>query len=288
MAMVQKAFGCQLPIEALHGAPAVPWNAGRTMKALPPADEFVKVLIQLHSKNIGYFPTFSNHLVQSSDLSNTVCNGILDSIVQRPNLNAVIIVSDLLSKYIAERYPALRQIASIIKVSLDGGRGKPEYYSELGKRFWRYVVHPDDIRDLKLMDQLDRDKAEIIVNENCVADCPTRMRHYTAYAAWQRAPNEMERQIVNQELEQIVAGCQSPFHLHRLGNQRRSCNLTRQEIRTLYEMGFRRFKLQGRLDDPWSYSYDLIRFTLEPEFAAPLMYKSLCRWLEKAVTRVKS
>ena len=85
----------------------------------------------------------------------------------------MIVSSDLLSNYIARRHPALRQVASIIRTIMDGGRGNAAYYRELGKRFYRYVVHPDDGFDLALLDQLDRDKAEILINEYCLRDCPT-------------------------------------------------------------------------------------------------------------------
>ena len=43
-----------------------------------------------------------------------------------------------------------------------------------------------------------------------------------------------------------------------------------------YDLGFRHFKLQGRRDNVYSYIYDLTRYLLEPDFAAPLVFKTLC------------
>ncbi|MGA2496625.1 MAG: hypothetical protein ABSH20_02730 [Tepidisphaeraceae bacterium] len=40
-------------------------------------------------------------------------------------------------------------------------------------------------------------------------------------------------------------------------------------------MGFRFFKLQGRRDHVATYFYDLVRYTLEPDHAAPLVFKAL-------------
>jgi hypothetical protein len=41
-------------------------------------------------------------------------------------------------------------------------------------------------------------------------------------------------------------------------------------------MGFRYFKLQGRTDNVFGYAYDLVRYLLEPDVAAPLVYRPLC------------
>ncbi len=281
--MMKRGFDCAVPFEAIHGAPAMPWNAGRPSKTAFNPAELDTTLNLLHARNIGYFPTFTNHLIDQNDLADPVGNVILEIISRRPELNGVIITSELLSKYIAGRYPGLRQIASVTKVTYERGTGKVDYYRDLSKRFHRFVVDPDDSRNPQLMDQLDRDKTEIMVNENCAADRPSRAQHYDAYARWQKAPSPMEREIVRQECNQIVANCHSPLHLNRFGEHRRSCNLAPGELRSLYAMGFRHLKLQGRLDDPFSLAYDVIRFTCEPESVAPVMFKSMCRWLERAV-----
>ncbi len=41
-------------------------------------------------------------------------------------------------------------------------------------------------------------------------------------------------------------------------------------------MGFRCFRIEGRDDNAFCFAYDLTRYTLEPGFAAPLVYKKLC------------
>ncbi len=281
MDIARQAWDCRLPVEAMHGAPAVSWNAGCALKINFEPRGLQPAMDSLFSHGVGYFPTFTNHLLAEKDLDYPVCNQILQCLARRPELNGVIVVSERLSRYIARSYPALRQVASIIKVTFDRGEGSADYYRALGERFFRYVVHPDDCRNLALLERLDRDKAEIIVNENCVADCPTRARHYDAYARWQHAANPQERQAVDEEIRQIVAGCQSPHHLHRVANGRRSCNLTRSELKTIYDMGFRHFKLQGRGDNVFAYLFDLTRFLLENEFVAPLVFKVLCPCIHK-------
>lgn len=286
---VREGFGWRVPIEAIHGAPSMLWNGGRISKVRPTPAQFHAMLQAFHAVGIGYFPTFTSHLIQEADLSDRIGNDILDAIAQRPDLNAVIVCSDRLSQHIARRHPALRQVASIVKVTLERGNGRVDYYRELGKRFYRYVVHPDDCRDLKLLDQLDRDKAEIIVNENCISQCPNRVRHYETTARLQRmslfnrgmdtamASLSGQEQHVVKEETQIRMACQAPLDKAGLQVRRRSCNLTAAEMKAIYDMGFRHFKLAGRGNYEFNYLYDLTRFMLEPEFAAPAVCKTMTR-----------
>ncbi|HEX2973831.1 MAG TPA: hypothetical protein VHP11_15975 [Tepidisphaeraceae bacterium] len=292
--LVDEGFGCRLPIDAMHGAPSMPWNAGRLSKVPYNPAQFRSLLTALRSKGIGYFATFTNHLIDDTDLANPIGNSILEIIAERPDINGVIVSSDRLSKYIARKYPALRQVASIIKTTMEHGEGRADYYRELGQQFHQYAVHPDDCRDPKLLDQLDRQKAVIIVNENCTSHCPNRIRHYDNTARLQRAScrenmvvlNTLsptsERQLILQELRQIMSTCKAPLDQAGLGSRRRSCNLTNTEMRTAYDMGFRHFKLQGRGGYAYNYIYDITRFTLEPDFAAPMICKTMCSMLPTA------
>ncbi len=278
MDLAEQGFGCQVPIDSIHGAPALSWNSGRYATAAYNPDTFGSMLACLYSKNVGCHATFTNHLLEEADLDDSVGNSILNYLAMHPERNAVILSSDLLSAYIARKYPRLRQIASIIKVTVEQGHGHADYYRDLGRRFHRYVVHPDDCRDLDLLDQLDRDKAEIIINENCAPHCGNRARHYENTARLQKATaaGDADREALVREMRQIMADCQAPLDKHSLSNRRRSCALTTTEIRAIYDMGFRHFKIQGRGGFVFNYIYDLIRLTLDPEIAAPMVTKTMC------------
>jgi hypothetical protein len=56
------------------------------------------------------------------------------------------------------------------------------------------------------------------------------------------------------------------------GPHQRSCALSRSEMKAVYDMGFRHFKLQGRAARLAAFCYDLARYTLEPDFAQPFAY----------------
>ena len=277
--MMQQAFGCRPAIEAMHGAPAVRWNGGRI--GLNGNEGVEQAIETVNAAGLGCFLTFTNHLLEPADLDDAPCNRLLERAARRPNLNGVIVANELLSDYIARHHPRLRQVASIVKVAVEGGRGDASYYQRLGARYSKYVVHPDDCFDLKLLDQLDRKKAEIIINENCVMDCQIRPRHYELIAGHHRAlatsgPGSPAVEQAARDLADGTAGCISVPFTRQIGRQRRNCNFTRGELAAVYNMGFRQFKLQGRRDHVFGFLYDVIRYTLEPDVAAPLIYKTAC------------
>ena len=53
----------------------------------------------------------------------------------------------------------------------------------------------------------------------------------------------------------------------------RNQNLTLAEVDELANAGFEHFNLQGRGEPLWAFVYDLTRYVLEPDFAAPLVFK---------------
>jgi hypothetical protein len=270
--IVEKQFGVRPPVDFVHGAPAVIWNAGRVSANALDAARFRVVLENLYARNVGVFLTFTNHLLDQGDLGDGACNFLLDVVAKRPDLSGVIVSSDLLAGYIARRHPALRQVASITKVSVEGKRGDVGYYEDLGKRFWRYIVHPDDVHDPRVLERLDRGKAEIIVNEHCRRECPMRPEHYERIAAAQRAgprgplpPGKVPIPLCDTCLL-VESGAGDA------GGHQRSCALSTSELKAIYGMGFRHFKLQGRAAKLAAFCYDLARYTLEPDFAQPFAY----------------
>jgi hypothetical protein len=266
--LVRRTLNCRLPIVSLHGAPAVPWNAGRLVRHPFDLQQLPATLDKLAALGLGCHLTFTNHLLTASDLQDPAGNFLLDCLARRPDLNTVIINSELLSQHIARRYPNLRQVASITKVVVEKGRGNVAYYQQLGRRFYRYVVHPDDVHDPRLLDQLDREQAEIIINECCNRQCALRSRHYDLVAQAQKSPASPARPPI----------CLQPPDAPELASDTtRTCELAHSEMKALYDMGFRNFKLQGRAASFYVVAFDLVHFLLEPDFAAPAIYRRVLK-----------
>ena len=262
-------YECPLPIESIHGAPAVPWNSGRLNRTPPRLGPFTKIADLLTRERIGTYLTFSNHQLEREHLDDPTCNQMLEIIDNGSGLNGVILASDLLYDYIRDRHPGLKVTASIVKVTMEDGRGNADYYHALTSRFDSVMLHPDDGVDLDLLAQLDRDKTEILVNENCAANCTVRKQHYELMANQQLRGRPEDARATR---EHETTRCPMPS-MH-LDGHRRSCNLSEEELKAIHDMGFRRFKLQGRADTEQSFAYDILRYMLDPTRVCPVVLKA--------------
>jgi len=269
--LLEDRFGCRLNFENVHGAPAVPWNAGRIshvplqMAALP------NTIRMFNEAGIGVFYTFTNHLLEEEDLAEPTCNQMLDLIDNGRGLNGVILVSELLYDHLRREHPELKLTASVVKSTLDGGRGNLDYYRRQSERFESVMVHPDDALDFELLSQLDREKTEILVNENCGMNCDHRPKDYQLTAVQHRDRNYSDG-LTSPVERQRKARCRQPQR--RLDPKRRPCSFTTQEMKRAYDAGFRRFKLQGRQDSAEPFLYDVLRYTVESDLVLPVLLKS--------------
>ena len=262
LAALKERFDCRPAVDAIHGSLPVLWNSGRAARKARPIDPALvkKRLEAFNGVGSGVYYTFSNHLLGQEDLADEACNRLLDAIDNDTGLNGVIVASDLLFDHIRKEHPALKLTASIVKATVENGKGDVDYYRKQAERFDSVMVHSDDGFNLDLLDQLDREKMEILVNENCVRNCTVREKHYALLASEQRTGGKSQPE-----------GCLMP--LTELDGKNLSCNMTDEEFKSVYDMGFRRFKLQGGGDMAWQYLYDFSRYLLEPTLVAPVFFK---------------
>jgi len=277
--IVTRRFECPLRLESVHGAPAVPWNSGTASQVPVHLKALAATVRAFNDAGIGVFFTFSNHLLEKGDLDNRVCNQMLEVIDNDRGLNGVVLAGDLLFDYLRRERPRLKLTSSVVKVTMENGRGNVDYYQALAERFDSVTLHPDDGFEYDLLDQLDREKIEIVVNEDCVFHCKARHTHYEVLARCRKTGGDSGREA-KQALAQQATRCLMPFQ--RLDGKNRSCNFTVEEMKRVYDTGFRRFKLQGRKDEANQFLYDVLRFMVEPELLAPTVLKSfLAGWAKE-------
>jgi len=273
---LKERFDCTPALDAIHGSLAVPWNGGRISHVPTSNPAAVESPLEMfNGAGIGVYYTFSNHLLEEAELADDACNRMLDAIDNDTGLNGVILASDLLFDHIRKEHPALKLTASIVKATVEGGKGNVDYYREQADRFDSVMVHTDDNFDLDLLDRLDREKMEMLVNENCVRNCTVRDKHYALMIEQQRRGGP----YVPQE------GCRYAVVL---GGTSMSCNMTDEELKSVYDMGFRGFKLQGRADKAWPYLYDFSRYLLEPTMTAPLFFKYIVEAQDALAKKAKA
>ena len=164
-------------IGSIYGAPAdCLWGGGRAgFGEASPRD----VLALMQEYGISARLTFSNSLLREEHLSDRKCNTLCRLFAEDGGVqNGVIVHSDLLLEYLAQRWPGLYFVSSTTKVLTDFR----ELKSELDRADFRYVV-PDfrlnrQFDALSALTQTQKDKVEFLCNECCWFGCTDRKRCY--------------------------------------------------------------------------------------------------------------
>ena len=164
-------------IGSIYGAPAdCLWGGGRAgFGEASPRD----VLALMQEYGISARLTFSNSLLREEHLSDRKCNALCRLLAESGGVqNGVIVHSDLLLEYLAQRWPGLYFVSSTTKVLTDFR----ELKSELDRADFRYVV-PDfrlnrQFDALSALTQAQKDKVEFLCNECCWFGCTDRKRCY--------------------------------------------------------------------------------------------------------------
>lgn len=263
---VEARFGYRLPIRYLYGSPRMRWNCGRILiRDHPHTEEDIRAeLTGAAEHGITPLLTFSNPLLTEEDLTDPLGNLILD--ILNEVKGGVIVANGLLQEYVRRGWPDIEIHASVILTSFSEHRDQA-YYEALSQRYDRYVVHTDDNLNPALLLRVPKENAEILLNEPCGYQCPRRRQHYLSIARGQKAIADGERLVEN-----FLDACPFVPEGKQSGSKVRPITRTAEDTVMLAAMGFRLFKLQGRLDSPYVVFYDLLRYTLENRVAFPAMY----------------
>ena len=164
-------------IGSVYGTPAdCIWGGGRTSFGEHDPKE---VLWLMQDYGISARLTFSNSLLKEEHLSDKKCNALCDMFkTDLAVQNGVIVHSDLLLRYIRDKYPTLYFVSSTTKVLTDFC----QLLKEVNREEFRYVV-PDfrlnkAFDRLSTMTQTQKDKVEFLCNECCYFGCKDRKACY--------------------------------------------------------------------------------------------------------------
>jgi hypothetical protein len=264
---MMKSLSISHALDSFHGCPEVIWNGGRVNNRVPFYPDSAKYFKSLNDQGIGVFLTFSNMVLEEKHLSDGDSNRLLDCVDESCGLNGVIVASDLLSDYIRRKKPRLNQIASVVKSFLENPEGNIERYREMQKRFDRVVVHTDHIFDLDLLDKLDRSKAEILITEECSHKCPNRQRHQTLISTYNMTRSKEVLEEIQKMIKTSCAGGAGVLLEKRNVKNARTCFLMHEEVKAIYDMGFRNFKISGRRKPIFGMAWNVINFVYNPSLA---------------------
>ncbi len=257
------------PYHIVHGSPLCAWNSGRVLRHLMrEAEEMRAAGLEYEQRGIALYLTFTNLLLTEAQMKDPLGNALCTfaSNHNPTGRNSVILASDVLREHIRREFPQLRLVSSILKITAERGKRQPDTYRRFAELYDEVMVHPDDVLNYSLLEQLeDKDKYILLVNEYCIRNCPLRGLHYTSLS--HTALDFLSYDTSDFEAKQATNGCRSLYTL--LTDARRSVlALNTPEIARLRDMGFRHFKLQGRGHaNASSILFDLLRLVLRNDAA---------------------
>ena len=244
-------------IGSIYGAPPdCIWGGGRIGSGDCAAQE---ALALTREYGVSARLTFSNSLLREEHLTDRKCNALcrLFSESVGPQ-NGVIIHSELLLRYLRERYPKLYFVSSTTKVLT----AFTQLQAELARDEFRFVV--PDFRLNRAFDRLNalpeaaKDKVELLCNECCWFGCKERSACYEA----------VSRKNLGEAAPEHICAAPDAAGGYRFSKAMENPGFIGVEaIRSIYmPMGFSHFKIEGRSLGSALILEFLLHYLTKPEY----------------------
>lgn len=244
-------------IGSIYGAPPdCIWGGGRIGSGDCAAQE---ALALTREYGVSARLTFSNSLLREEHLTDRKCNALcrLFSESDGPQ-NGVIVHSELLLRYLRERYPKLYFVSSTTKVLT----AFTQLHAELARDEFRFVV--PDFRLNRAFDRLNalpdalKDKVELLCNECCWFGCKERSACYEA----------VSRKNLGEAAPEHICAAPDAAGGYRFSKAMENPGFIGVEaIRRIYmPMGFSHFKIEGRSLGSALILEFLLHYLTKPEY----------------------
>ncbi len=176
MEQMPDAFRPETDIGSIYGEfPSSLWNGGRVTGGNLSEENIRYIINGINSKGISLRYTFTNPLISKAHLDDVHCNRCLKLADREDRLNAVILVSPELEKYIRKKYPHYRIVSSTCKQITDFEL----LCEELEKDYACVVLDYNFNNNFELLEKLPhKDRIELLCNPLCPPACPRRGKHY--------------------------------------------------------------------------------------------------------------
>lgn len=220
-------------IGSIYGAPKdCIWGGGRVGYGDSDAED---VLHLMEEYNISSRLTFSNSLLTNEHLKDKRCNRLCELFHKEGN--GIIVYSDILLKYLFEKYPKYYFVSSTTKVITD----EVQFINELNREEFSYVV--PDFRLNKRFDVLEKlsdikkSKVEFLCNECCSFNCTKRKECYEA----------VSRLALGEEAQHSCASSEAIDGYVFSKAMKNPAFIGIDDIENIYlKKGFSEFKIEGR------------------------------------------
>lgn len=247
--------------------------------------KIIEILEKYAVQNLGVILNLNNPLINETHLNDIMGTLLLTHLFQhdRCRKNGVSVASSQLGAHINSKFPKLALHAHVNLIIAEEGQGNADYYNKLAEKYQRVAVHPDDAINAEFMSRLEnKDRFEITLNDTCLQGCPCRKEHMETLGRIRMEPWNLALPAYRHDLLNKV-NCEEVSLPEK--NSRRPLLLTNNEIKTLYDMGYRRFRIQNEsLRNEVSLAWQIIHalFTNRPELQNKVaLAASACMILRK-------
>lgn len=224
-------------IGSIYGAPMdCIWGGGRVGFGDNSPEEVISLMKQY---GISSRLTFSNSLLKEEHLGDRYCNSLCTMFENMDNVsNGVIVHSDLLAKYLRDRYKGLYLVSSTTKVITEFASLR----QELDRKEFSFVV-PDfrlnkNFDELKELPQDLKDKVEFLCNECCNYGCVDRRKCY----------ENVSKKSLGEQCEDHVCKAPDALEGYRFSKAMNNPGFISVDdiVNTYIPMGFSNYKIEGR------------------------------------------
>ena len=244
-------------IGSIYGAPAdCLWGGGRVGFG---EDRAASVAALTKDCAVSARLTFSNSLLREEHLSDRKCNALCRRFENNGAVqNGVILTSELLLRYIREKYPGFYFVSSTTTVLTDFNR----FEDELNRQDFRYVVPDFRLNKacdrLKSLSEAQKQKVEFLCNECCWFDCPDRKACY----------ENVSRKNLGENCPEHICASPRAQRGYRFSDAMENPGFIGiDDIRNFYmPNGFSHFKLEGRSLGSAMVLEFLLYYMTKPEF----------------------
>jgi len=212
--------------------PGAIWNGGRAVFGVTSKQDMEKIISTYNRMDVPVRFTWTNSLLEEKHVQDTYCNLIMD--VANNGKNQVLVNTDVLEKYLREKYPDFAYISSTTKRI----KSKDDLLSEVDKDYFMVVLDYDLNHDEDVLKALESQasRIEILVDEICFADCPKRVGHYRDESLMQLTYSKGTTfDCPNRKTIPSFAEC-----------RKRPAFISKEELPAYIDRGFVNFKLVGR------------------------------------------
>lgn len=246
--------------------PGMIWNGGGlNLGSTAHLSDVDKILDYYDELNIALQLTCTNPCLIETDVYDRYCNAIVERFIKHP-LNSVLVSSDILEKYLRNKYEGIKIDFSIVGTTQPNNINSN--FNELAAHYNRIVlprVYGKDFDYLNKIEEKNRDKIEILCTDPCPIDCPRLASHYCDYG-----------KITLYEESNEHSPCTSLDRDKLFTFQYKDQQISYEELDKYLDIDFQRFKLSGRRNDK-SVIHNMVLYTTKPEYQYEMVFYLLSK-----------